>query len=142
MPFFGVTSDVLSVIDQFIATFVCGNTFLKPFCSLFLFSLCGFDFQNLSPSLVPPLYGHFPDGTSSRVLAHLAQRVTRNTFSYYDFGEEKNQKIYNTPTAPVYNLSRINLKSMILLSGINDFLADPTDVDMIRSQLTGSYSIG
>lgn len=141
MPFFKVTSDVLSVIDQFIATFICGNSFLKPFCTLFLFALCGFDSPNLSPALIPPLYGHFPDGTSSRVLAHLAQRVTKNTFSYYDFGKEKNEKVYNTPNAPVYNLSQINLESIILLSGINDFLADPTDVDILRSQLTGKISM-
>ena len=82
-------------------------------------------------------YGHFPDGASSRVLAHLAQRVVWNTFSFYDFGNQRNMQLYRSTQAPQYNISRIDNPYIIFVSGANDFLADPIDVDYLRSRLTG-----
>lgn len=94
----------------------------------------------LIQNLVTIAFAHFPDGTSTRALAHLAQRVVFNTFSFYDWGETKNIELYNTPIAPIYNLSRIDNQYMIFFSGMNDYLADPTDVDILRSKLTGKIS--
>ena len=90
-------------------------------------------FQNL----VTVAYGHFPDGTSSRVLAHLAQRVVLNTFNFYDYGREKNLQLYRSALAPEYNISRIDNQYIILVSGANDYLSDPIDVDYLRSKLSG-----
>ena len=45
-PFFGITSASLSVIDRYLAHFVCGNELLDQFCELFVFTLCGFDYPN------------------------------------------------------------------------------------------------
>lgn len=87
--------------------------------------------------MITEAYGHFPDGTSSRVLSHLGQRVVRDDFSFFDFDSKRNQDLYGSPTAPAYNLSRIDNRFMIFVSGQNDYLADPADVDQLRSQLTG-----
>lgn len=84
------------------------------------------------------MFGHSPDGTSSRVLAHMAQRVVRNTFSFYDFGPKTNLQIYKSTEAPIYNLSKIISPFIILISGKNDYLADEQDIDTIRKQLTGN----
>jgi len=95
-------------------------------------------------SRIPASFGHFPDGTSSLVLAHLAQRVDLRNFAFYDYGAVKNNKVYGQSKPPKYDLSKIDSGNMILISGVNDFLADPTDIDIVRSQLTGrkcSYSI-
>jgi hypothetical protein len=81
--------------------------------------------------------GHFPDGTSTLILAHLAQRVDLKNFAFYDYGILKNAKIYGQSMPPNYNLSAITSKNIILISGVNDFLAEPTDVDILRSQLKG-----
>jgi hypothetical protein len=81
--------------------------------------------------------GHFPDGTSTLILAHLAQRVDLKNFAFYNYGKLKNSKVYGRSTPPNYNLSAITSKNIILISGVNDFLADPTDMDKLRSQLKG-----
>lgn len=85
------------------------------------------------------MIGHFPDGTSSLVLAHLAQRVNNKDFAYYDYGSAQNNKVYGQSSPPKYNLSEIKSRDMILISGVNDYLADPTDVDILRSELTGEH---
>lgn len=87
---------------------------------------------------VPALYAHLPDSTSTFVVAHLSQRVDSYDFAYYDYGMQINQKIYGQPKPPKYELANITSTDMVLMSGINDFLADPTDVDILRSQLKGN----
>jgi hypothetical protein len=67
----------------------------------------------------------------------LAQRVDLKNFAFYDYGTLRNSKIYGQSIPPNYNLSAITSKNIILISGVNDFLADPTDVDRLRSRLTG-----
>lgn len=73
--------------------------------------------------------------------AHWAQRVVYNTFSYYDYGVEENLSRYGTDIPPIYNLSKIDSENIMLISGINDWLADPDDVDILRSQLSGQFNI-
>lgn len=90
--------------------------------------------------MVIEAFGHFPDGTSSRVLAHLGQRVVRDDFNFFDYGPRKNMDLYRTPQAPAYNLSAITNRYMIFVSGQNDYLSDPADVDQLRSQLTGELN--
>ncbi|XP_054157364.1 gastric triacylglycerol lipase-like [Oppia nitens] len=136
LPFFVVPSARLARIDRYFGHFFCGNSFLDDFCELFIFLLCGFDFPNTNTTRIPAIVGHFPDGTSTLILAHLAQRVNNKNFAYYDYGISENQKLYRQPTPPVYNLSQITSRNMILITGVNDYLADPTDVDLLRGQLT------
>ncbi len=48
-------------------------------------------------------------------------------------------KIYGQTKPPDYNLSRIDSKYIVLMSGVNDILSDPTDVNQLRNHLTGFY---
>lgn len=87
--------------------------------------------------MIPFAYGHFPDNTAALLLAHLAQRVVNNTFSFFDYGLEENLNLYSSMNSPTYNISRITSKHLIFISGLNDWLADPEDVESLRKQLTG-----
>ncbi|UXI20919.1 Na+/K+ ATPase alpha subunit [Sarcoptes scabiei] len=136
MPIFGLPSRLIATLDQLIGTFICGNEFLKPICTFFLFTLCGFDYPNTDKSMIPFAYGHFPDNTAALLLAHLAQRVVNNTFSFFDYGLEENLNLYSSMNSPTYNISRITSKHLIFISGLNDWLADPEDVESLRKQLT------
>ncbi|CAG2175671.1 unnamed protein product, partial [Oppiella nova] len=136
IPFFGVSSNKLRTIDRYFGHFFCGNTFFDQFCEIFVFLLCGFDFPNTNVTRIPAIIGHFPDGTSSLILAHLAQRVNNKNFAYYDYGNAKNARLYGQSNPPSYNLAQITSRNIALMTGVNDYLADPTDVDILRSQLT------
>ncbi|KAJ6222630.1 hypothetical protein RDWZM_001175 [Blomia tropicalis] len=138
IPFFGIPSQLLAVGDDIFSTFICGNTILQPLCTSIAFALCGYDWANTDQNDLAWIFGHFPDGTSNRVIAHMGQRVSQNTFSFFDFGPKNNLQTYGMRTPPIYNLSRINNRYMIFVSGINDFLADPKDIEHIRKQLTGN----
>ena len=163
LPFFGLPSRIWALVDQLVATFICGNSLFKPLCALFLFIITGFDYPNLAPvicyyhyfsnydlnpqnynpihfqQIIPFTTGHFPDETSMAAFAHWAQRVVYNTFSYYDYGIEENLLRYGTAIPPIYNLSKIDSENLMFISGINDWLADPDDVDILRSQLIGQF---
>ncbi|KAI2802961.1 Alpha/beta-hydrolase lipase region [Blomia tropicalis] len=114
IPFFGIPSQLLAVGDDIFSTFICGNTILQPLCTSIAFALCGYDWANTDQNDLAWIFGHFPDGTSNR----------------------NNLQTYGMRTPPIYNLSRINNRYMIFVSGINDFLADPKDIEHIRKQLT------
>jgi hypothetical protein len=91
--------------------------------------------------MISRLFAHFPDSTSTITGAHMGQRIKSGNFSYYDYGVVKNLKIYGQTEPPNYNLSKIDSQYIVLMSGLNDFLGDPTDVDLLRSQLTGSINL-
>lgn len=116
--------------------YFCGNSFLKPLCSLGLFVINGFDFTNTDEHLIPQVFSHVPDETSTWVLGHFGQRVVRSDFRQFDHGPERNRELYGTEIPPSYNLSAITNPSIILISSTGDWLADPLDVDYLRSQLT------
>jgi lysosomal acid lipase/cholesteryl ester hydrolase len=67
----------------------------------------------------------------------LGQRINRGSFAYYDYGVKRNLKIYGQTEPPNYDLSKIDLKYIVLMSGLNDILADQKDVELLRRQLTG-----
>ena len=50
--------------------------------------------------------GHSPDGTSMKVIAHMAQMVAAGQMQHYDHGKEKNLKKHGQekpPVAPIDN---------------------------------------
>ncbi len=71
----------------------------------------------------------------------MGQRIKSGNFSYYDYGVAKNLKIYGQTEPPNYNISKIDSQYIVLMSALNDFLGDNTDVDLLRSQLTGSINL-
>lgn len=49
----------------------------------------------------------------------------------FDYGSTENMKVYGQTTPPSYDVTKINNSNIILYTGLNDRLADPTDVDKI-----------
>lgn len=52
----------------------------------------------------------------------------------YDYGH-RNEKLYGQRLPPVYDLSKITNKRIVLMTSNNDKLADPKDVDLLRQKL-------
>jgi len=91
--------------------------------------------------MIPRLFAHFPDNPSSILSAHLGQRINSGSFAYYDYGVKTNLKIYGQSEPPNYDLSKIDSKYIVLMSGMNDILADQKDIESLRRQLTGIYGL-
>uniref|UniRef100_A0A0N5B8J2 Lipase n=1 Tax=Strongyloides papillosus TaxID=174720 RepID=A0A0N5B8J2_STREA len=67
-------------------------------------------------------------GTSSRNWKHWLQLIYSKKFQMYDFkNKRKNFEIYGQETAPVYDLTKINVP-IIFFYGTNDFLATEEDL--------------
>jgi pimeloyl-ACP methyl ester carboxylesterase len=82
-----------------------------------------------------------PSGTSVKNIRHFGQGVRDSTFARYDYGPVHNLRRYGTTTPPPYDLASIVKKSqtrIALFSGGADYLATPTDVKRLASELKGS----
>jgi lysosomal acid lipase/cholesteryl ester hydrolase len=82
-----------------------------------------------------------PQPTSTKDMQHLAQMIRSGLFSFYDYGTEGNLKVYNQIKPPLYNLATIPKElPLFLISGGNDRLADPEDVEKLQSDLLGDVT--
>mmetsp|Transcript_36396 Transcript_36396/g.36017 ORF Transcript_36396/g.36017 Transcript_36396/m.36017 type:complete len:99 (+) Transcript_36396:87-383(+) len=73
-------------------------------------------------------YSH-PNGTSFKAVRHWSQIIKSGRFEKFDYGKEKNLKIYGKEEPPLYNLSKVQESNIpiALLTGKNDMLASPED---------------
>jgi len=58
----------------------------------------------------------------------------------YDYGKKGNQQHYGQDVPPEYDLGQVNVP-VYLHSGVYDELADPADVMLLHSKLTGSPNV-
>jgi hypothetical protein len=76
-----------------------------------------------------------PAGTSIQNMLHWEQGVLNPTFQKYDYGsEELNIQHYGTSVPPMYDLSKLAVKTALFWGG-HDYLADPTDVQKIIAEM-------
>lgn len=120
---------------KFLAKYGCSLTVEEnKICANSLFVLCGFDAVEFNYTLLPVILSHSPAGASTKTLTHYAQEITSGYFRQYDYGEKRNQEIYNTTEPPSYELSRISVPIAIFYSD-NDWLASTLDVQKLLTEL-------
>lgn len=125
--------------DEMVKSFeshLCG---LKPeLCINLLAMIAGV--SEIDESLLPKIIAYSPSGTSVQNIIHWTQMIRENrpVFSMMDFGSDCslscNDKAYNRPDPPQYNLGLIESKLMIL-SGSRDKLSTRLDIEMLREAL-------
>ncbi|KAF5294556.1 hypothetical protein FQR65_LT10748 [Abscondita terminalis] len=86
--------------------------------------LSGYNDNQLDPEIIPKVIIHDPDLTSFKVVHHLLQFLMGNDGQWYDFGEEKNLKIYGSPSPIRINLSNMKIPTYFI-SAKNDFIGTP-----------------
>ncbi len=86
---------------------------------------------------VPVDAAHSAATVSTWVYAHLAQLVANRCFKRFDYGIVENLKRYGQIIAPNYPLCNITSKNIALFHGLNDLLADDTDVRLLVQELRG-----
>ncbi|XP_032751371.1 lipase member K isoform X2 [Rattus rattus] len=114
-------------LEQFIATKVCNRKLFRQLCSNFLFSLSGFDPQNLNMSRLDVYMAQSPAGTSVQNMLHWAQAVNSGQLQAFDWGNpDQNMMHFNQLTPPVYNISKMRVPTA-MWSGGHDVVADEKD---------------
>ncbi|CAG2119232.1 unnamed protein product, partial [Medioppia subpectinata] len=127
----------LGSLSPLIGRYFCGFAMFKEICVIFGFLFGGFDYPQLNRTQTPRLFAHFPDSSSTIAVSHVIQRIMNENFSYFSYNSsEMNQRVYGQQTAPNYNISSIDSKYIVIMNGLNDWIADPTDVDILVDQLT------
>ncbi|XP_072948857.1 lipase member J-like [Epargyreus clarus] len=104
-----------------------------------IFPVFGFDPPELEPCFLRIFIRHYPTQTSLKNLYHLAQVSRRKKFAPYDNGEIGNQVAYNSSTPPDYDLGKVTMKVVLMVSG-NDYLSKLEDVAILRKQLPNVVS--
>ena len=64
-----------------------------------------------------------------------------STFAKYDYGPFGNMRRYGTMLPPVYALSNIPTKKMLLINSVHDALADPVDVGRLVFELGSDVNV-
>ena len=82
----------------------------------------------------PVYFTHIPCGTSLKNMMQYSQMINTGRFQKYDYGKRENIKRYNAPIPPEYNVTRVNIPT-VLVSGSVDGLAVPKDVEWTMKQL-------
>jgi len=97
-------------------------------------AIAGFDEAIINRDWLPIIMSHTPAGTSYHTLTHYAQMLYSGHFGRYDYGTQGNMQHYNATNPPSFDLSHVTIP-IGLFWGQNDYLADPTDVAHLVSEL-------
>lgn len=102
-------------------------------CQDLLMVICGQDSpSSINVTTIERALQADPGATSVKNMQHWAQMIRHNKFAMYDYGSSAaNTQHYGQPLPPVYNLSSITKNTappLVIVSGADDTLADPTDV--------------
>ncbi|XP_074092259.1 gastric triacylglycerol lipase-like [Macrotis lagotis] len=117
-------------LNKILATKICNNRLTDILCIKFIFSLSGFDTENLNRSRLDVYLSHNPAGSSIQNLLHYSQEyfAIRKVLPAFDWGSPQENLIhYNQTNPPIYDLSTMQLPTAVW-SGLQDLLADPEDV--------------
>ena len=106
----------------------------EAMCSNILFLMAGYDKRNLNETRIPVYFSHTPAGTSVKNMLHFSQLIREKQFQMYDYGYFGNIRKYGWVFPLVYNLKQIT-NPVVLVSGSNDWLANPTDVSWLSKEL-------
>ncbi|KAE8737101.1 Lipase 4-like [Frankliniella occidentalis] len=80
----------------------------QPLCAGTMFSIAGWDFEQLNMTMMPEISANSPASVSVKQMVHYGQLVHRRelAFRQFDLGKSGNLKKYNATRPPDYDLSR------------------------------------
>ena len=122
---------------KFLADKICPID--EQMCAAGIYLLGGYDKKNLNQTRLPVYLSHYPAGTSVKNMFHLLQLLRSNVFQKYDYGEMGNLIRYHTSHPPIYHFETIKIP-VVLISGSNDWLAVPENVQWIAEKLPNVIS--
>ncbi|KAF2894368.1 hypothetical protein ILUMI_11805 [Ignelater luminosus] len=116
------------------AKWFCSHNIFKQVCIATVFSICGFNYEQLNSTVMAVALYQTPAGASFKQLFHYAQEINSGFFCQWDHGFLRNIIIYKRPTPPKYELKNVKAPVYLYYSN-NDWLANITDVERLASEL-------
>lgn len=123
-----------SFSQEFLAFFCHLNSVTSKVCNAGQSLLDAFHPGSVAGETTKVLFGHFPAGTSVHNLARYGQSMRQKDFTKFDYGSDRNLKLYGSEEAPRYNLSAVSVP-VVTLYGRNDGLVDVKDVKWLLRKL-------
>ncbi|XP_033210201.1 lipase 3-like [Belonocnema kinseyi] len=125
-----------STLLRIFTSFVCSaKSIFQPICISVIFSVIGIGYEQLDRANLEHFLKYEPAGGSNKQLLHYALGTYNpGTFRLFDYGPVRNLQLYNSITPPDYPLENVNFPFAIY-HGLNDLLADPKDVDLLKGRL-------
>ncbi|XP_049703570.2 lipase 3 [Helicoverpa armigera] len=144
LRFFSPAQNVLELILSDFNTIMTGTDFFNKIsgivcsimpvnCDNVLYSLSGYE-TKINETFLSVILGHSPTGSSIRQFSHYGQLVHSERFCRYDYDVVENLRRYESLTPPDYDLSKVTVP-VILFYSCKDWLSDPKDVDILKSNL-------
>ncbi|XP_006880458.1 PREDICTED: lipase member K [Elephantulus edwardii] len=122
--------------DHLIATKVCNRKFFHRICSNVLFSLSGYDANNLNMSRLDVYMMQGLAGTSVQNMLHWAQAVQSGKLQAFDWGSPNQNMIhFNQDTPPLYNVTKMKIPTAVWNGG-HDVMADIKDVENLLPKIS------
>jgi len=95
----------------------------------------GIDVDDLNPESVPYFINQVPAGAPLKTILHFAQlMINGGQFLKFDYGGDKNIEMYGTENPPEYDLSLVNVPTM-MYTGDSDSLIGVEDVELLSKLL-------
>ncbi|XP_070801223.1 lipase member M-like [Pituophis catenifer annectens] len=113
---------------------LCSYPGLNKICIQMIFSVAGFNKNNINVSRADLFLGTYPDVTSVKNIFHWTQIFESNEFKHFDYGNQ-NKAVYNMTKPPFYKLEDITVPTAVW-SGGNDFIVSPQSINHLLPQLT------
>ncbi|KAF2904689.1 hypothetical protein ILUMI_01486 [Ignelater luminosus] len=113
---------------------LCKHSMFQKLCAESLFTLCGYNREQMNITLVPVIMSHTPAGASIKQFLHFVQEINSEKFRQWDYGIVYNRVKYKRWSPPDYELE--NVKAPVYLYYThNDWLAHVEDVEKLASEL-------
>jgi len=124
--------DMTKYIQQAWTPFCSPKTFDKISCAAIIFTMMGFDYDQMDYNYLPVTMSTMPSSTSTMCLIHYEQELllplATPTFRKFDYGALENMAKYgNSTVPPSYNLTNVDCPKHFF-TGPRDSLATPNDV--------------
>jgi pimeloyl-ACP methyl ester carboxylesterase len=106
-------------------------------CSTVINSIVDLGTTRIDYKEVENLFYYEPGGTSTKNLIHWVQIYSNKILQQFDYGQDKNIKIYGQPTPPLYNVDnfkKFNIKSFLTISDSDPF-SDEKDLDYLLDKV-------
>ncbi|KAJ6653578.1 hypothetical protein lerEdw1_009076, partial [Lerista edwardsae] len=112
---------------------LCSYSGLDQLCLQSIFSITGFNQNNLNVSRADVYVALFPDFTSMKTIIHWKQVCLSQQFKYFDYGA-KNMEFYNSTTPPFYKIEDMFVPTAVWYGG-NDHLTPKKDVELLLPRI-------
>ncbi|XP_070610063.1 lipase member M-like [Erythrolamprus reginae] len=117
-----------------INAYLCSFPGLNYFCIQILFSVAGFNQNNINMSRNNFIFGTYPDVTSMKAILHWTQIFESDEFKHFDYGNQ-NKAIYNMTKPPFYKIEDVTVPTAVW-SGGNDIIVNPENINHLLPRLT------